>query len=88
MESSLIDRDAHWSEFQLDPRLMKAISQDMRWEKPTLVQSQAVKLALNGNNIFICVELIGIFCRDADLIQIGFGCHFINSFIHKSICSN
>jgi len=48
MESSLIDRQANWAEYQLDARLVKAISQDMCWEKPTLVQSQAVKLALNG----------------------------------------
>lgn len=47
-DSSIIDRDAQWADFQLDPRLMKAISQDMGWERPTLVQSQAVKLALNG----------------------------------------
>jgi ATP-dependent RNA helicase DDX56/DBP9 len=35
--------------FQLDPRLLKAISN--HFEKPTLVQAAAIPLALNGRDI-------------------------------------
>lgn len=39
-----------WSEFGLDGRLLKAISKS-GWAAPTLVQSQAIPLALEGKDI-------------------------------------
>lgn len=38
-----------FASFQLDPRLLKAVSN--QFEKPTLVQAAAIPLALNGRDI-------------------------------------
>jgi ATP-dependent RNA helicase DDX56/DBP9 len=48
-EKTSVDETASFSSFRLDPRLLKAVSN--QFEKPTLVQAAAIPLALNGRDI-------------------------------------
>lgn len=46
----LDDGSAEFSTFGLDPRLLQAVVKQ-KWSKPTLVQSKAIPLALEGKDI-------------------------------------
>jgi len=48
-EKTSVDEVASFASFKLDPRLLKAVSN--QFEKPTLVQAAAIPLALNGRDI-------------------------------------
>jgi ATP-dependent RNA helicase DDX56/DBP9 len=48
-EKASVDDTASFSSFRLDPRLLKAVSN--QFEKPTLVQAAAIPLAINGRDI-------------------------------------
>jgi ATP-dependent RNA helicase DDX56/DBP9 len=48
-EKTSVDETASFTPFRLDPRLLKAVSN--QYEKPTLVQTAAIPLALNGRDI-------------------------------------
>lgn len=41
---------ATWESFRLDSRLLQAIA-SQNWKKPTLVQSKAIPLALDGRDV-------------------------------------
>lgn len=49
IEKTSVDETPSFSSFRLDPRLLKAVSN--QFEKPTLVQAAAIPLALNGRDI-------------------------------------
>ena len=44
------DQKASFSDFGLDPRLVQAIAQE-KYREPTLVQSKAIPLALEGKDV-------------------------------------
>lgn len=48
-EKTSVDEVSSFASFKLDPRLLKAVSN--QFEKPTLVQAAAIPLALNGRDI-------------------------------------
>ena len=48
-EKTSVDEVALFTSFKLDPRLLKAVSN--QFDKPTLVQAAAIPLALNGRDI-------------------------------------
>lgn len=50
MNPQLVDQQAEFTSFGLDERLLKAISK-LGWQKPTLVQSAGIPLALRGKDI-------------------------------------
>lgn len=68
-----------FASFRLDPRLLKAISDN--FEKPTLVQSAAIPLALNGRDI-VARAKTGSGKTAAYVIPI------IHQILTKSVCSS
>lgn len=52
--SSLLDESITWAEFgrrHLDPRVAKALTMNLGLERPTLVQSQGIPVALEGKDL-------------------------------------
>jgi ATP-dependent RNA helicase DDX56/DBP9 len=50
VEANVLDPTKTWTQFNLDPRIEKAISK-IGWVCPTLIQSSAIPLALQGKDI-------------------------------------
>ena len=50
IDSQLLDAQKGWHDLGLDSRLVKAALK-LHWQSPTLVQSEAIPLALKGRDI-------------------------------------
>jgi ATP-dependent RNA helicase DDX56/DBP9 len=73
------EESTSFASFRLDPRLLKAISND--FEKPTLVQAAAIPLAINGRDI-VARAKTGSGKTAAYVIPI------VHQILTKSVCSS
>ena len=73
------EESTSFASFRLDPRLLKAISNN--FEKPTLVQAAAIPLALNGRDI-VARAKTGSGKTAAYVIPI------VHQILTKSVCSS
>ncbi|KAL6067853.1 putative ATP-dependent RNA helicase ddx56 [Balamuthia mandrillaris] len=51
MEEHLLDKEQSFESLGLDPRLLRAIEKKLGWDSPTLVQAEAIPLALQGKDV-------------------------------------